>query len=161
MAIHKPDDLRKNETHRDADSLKTSMLHITVSTRPMGKNGNFSGGKIREMNDRKYLEGLKTQARKIINENLKKHGFSPMDMLDPNREKTVHLGPIATRLERRGRGSEMGDLNILAKKKSKLNFKKELLEMEQEVLKTGKITLGGITYNAYPYPPKKTLNLRN
>jgi len=103
VAIHKPDELRKSETHRSNDSLKNIHAHITVSTRAIDENGNFPGGKLRKMNDRKYLVELKTQTRTIINEILERDGFDSMEMRDPNKIGTQHLGLELTRIERRGK----------------------------------------------------------
>lgn len=155
VAIHKPDELRKNESHRSTDSLKNIHAHITITTRSIDENGNIFGPKIREMNDRGYLEGLKTQVRELMNQALKEHGFSPIEVRDPFLKPTVHLGPHLTRMERRGTSSLKGDTNRLIEKINEINSKLQALEKEEEVIKKGSITVDGMTYKDFPYPKGK------
>ena len=152
VAIHKPDELRDDETHRSEGSLKNVHAHITVSTRAIDENGGFSGPKIREMNDRKYLEGLKAQLRNIMNKTLVRDGFDPMEMRDPDQKGGAHLGPELTRMERRGVNSEKGDRNRITEKMNKFNAEIKKLDQEIGVLMKGNITVDGITYQHFPYP---------
>ncbi len=155
VAIHKPDETRKDETHRKSESLKNVHAHITVTMRSVDENGNIFGPKLREMNDRKYLEGLKTQTREIINTVLKREGFSPMEMRDETQKPTQHLGPELTRMERRGTPSVKGDNNRLTEKKNQIKSELQALAKEEEVLKSGRIVVDGIVYKDFPYPKGK------
>ena len=155
VAIHKPDESREDETHRQSESLKNIHAHITVSTRAIDENGNIFGQKIREMNDRGYLEGLKTQTREIINTVLKREGFEPMVMRDESQKPTKHLGPALTRMERRGQHSVKGDHNRLMKQINEVNSKLKAIAQEEEVFRSGCITVDGITYKNFPYPKGK------
>lgn len=155
VAIHKPDESREDETYRKSESLKNVHAHITVTTRSIDKNGNIFGGKLRDMNDRGYLEGLKTQTREIVNTILKREGFSPMEMRDETQKPTVHLGPELTRMERRGVPSVKGDINRLVKQENDINSKMQALEREEEVFRTDRITVDGIVYKNFPYPKGK------
>lgn len=155
VAIHKPDESREDETHRKSESLKNVHAHITVTTRSIDKNGNIFGPKLRDMNDRGYLEGLKTQTREIVNTILKREGFSHMKMRDETQKPTVHLGPELTRMERRGTPSVKGDINRLVKQENDINSKMKALEREEEVFRTDRITVDGIVYKNFPYPKGK------
>lgn len=155
VAIHKPDESRKDEICRESESLKNIHAHITVTMRSIDENGNIVGLKIREMNDRQYLEGLKTQTREIINHILKREGFEAMEMRDESHKSTKHLGPALTRMERRGKSSIIGEDNRLNEKHNDINLQLKALAQEEEVLRDGKMTIDGIIYKNLQYPKGK------
>ncbi len=155
VAIHKPDESRKDEVHRNIESFKNVHAHITVTMRSIDETGIIVGQKIRKMNDRGYLEGLKTQTREIINTVLKREGFAPMEMKDENQKATKHLGPALTRMERRGTPSVKGDNNRLIEKINEVNAKLRDVAQEEEIYRSGQITVDGITYKNFPYPKGK------
>jgi hypothetical protein len=89
--------------------------HIMLTTRSIGPDG--FGQKAREWNDKALLEQWRQQWEQHANKALEMTGHETridhrsLEAQGIERAPTVHLGPTATAIERRGAMSERGDTN--------------------------------------------------
>lgn len=89
--------------------------HIMLTTRTIGPDG--FGQKAREWNDKALLEQWRQQWEQHANKALEMTGHEAridhrsLEAQGIERAPTVHLGPTATAIERRGAVSERGDTN--------------------------------------------------
>ena len=89
--------------------------HIMLTTRSIGPEG--FGNKAREWNDKALLEQWREQWEQHANKALEMSGHESridhrsLEVQGIERAPTVHLGPTATAIERRGAESERGDTN--------------------------------------------------
>jgi len=118
FALHAPD--------RHSDS-RNYHAHLLMTTRRLGPDG--FGSKTRELDDFKTgpreIEAIRMVWEQIGNRALEKAGldihidcrsFADQGV---DREPTVHLGPVASGMERNGDGSDLGDRNRAAQARNK------------------------------------------
>jgi ATP-dependent exoDNAse (exonuclease V) alpha subunit len=130
FAIHAPD--------RHGDE-RNYHAHLLMTTRRIGPDG--FGAKTRELDDFKTgpreIEAIRQTWERIGNRALEQAGFdvridcrSYADQgLD--REATVHLGPVASGMERSGEGTDLGDRNRAAKAR---NAERDRIEGDRKTL---------------------------
>lgn len=108
IAMHQPD--------RGGDQ-RNFHVHILLTTRDVGPDG--FGKKNRKWNSREELTAMRAAWAEIQNAHLRQHlgrdapQVTHLSYADRGVEKvpTIHLGPIATGMEREGRESVLGDYN--------------------------------------------------
>jgi len=108
IAMHKPD--------RGGDQ-RNFHVHILLTTRDIGPEG--FGKKNREWNSREELTAMRAAWAEIQNTHLRQHlgpqapQVSHLSYADRGEEKvpTIHLGPVATGMERKGMETVLGDYN--------------------------------------------------
>jgi len=104
--------------------------HIMLTTRTIGPDG--FGQKAREWNDKALLEQWRQQWEQHANKALEMTGHEAridhrsLEAQGIERAPTVHLGPTATAIERRGAVSERGDTN---RERQQLNA--QVIDLEQ------------------------------
>ena len=110
FAIHAPD--------RHSDE-RNYHAHVLMTTRQIGANG--LGAKTRELDSfttgPREIEAIRQQWERIGNRALERAGID--ERIDCrsyadrgiDREATIHLGPVASGMERNGEGSDLGDRN--------------------------------------------------
>ena len=110
FAIHAPD--------RHSDE-RNYHAHVLMTTRQIGANG--LGAKTRELDSfttgPREIEAIREQWERIGNRALERAGID--ERIDCrsyadrgiDREATIHLGPVASGMEYRGEGSDLGDRN--------------------------------------------------
>ena len=113
FAIHAPD--------RHSDE-RNYHAHVLMTTRQIGANG--FGAKTRELDSfrtgPREIEAIRQEWERIGNRALEQAGID--ERIDCrsyadqgiDREATVHLGPVASGMERNGEGSDLGDRNRAA-----------------------------------------------
>ncbi|HWU12773.1 MAG TPA: MobQ family relaxase, partial [Caulobacter sp.] len=107
-AVHYPDD------HGDA---RNHHAHILITTRRVGPEG--FGFKARDWDNPDAVRALRLEWCHIQNQHLRQHlgpeapQVSHLSLADQgeHREPSIHLGPAASGMERRGEGSDRGDIN--------------------------------------------------
>jgi Ti-type conjugative transfer relaxase TraA len=124
FAIHAPD------RHGDG---RNYHAHVLMTTRRIGPNG--FGEKTRELDSFKTgpreIEAIRQHWERIGNRALEQAGIDERidcrSYVDQgvDREATVHLGPVASGMERNGEGSDLGDRNRAAKAR---NAERERIE---------------------------------
>lgn len=104
-AIHAPSREGDNRNHH---------AHVMVTLRELDATDPCGfGRKVREWNQRRRLTAFKTLVEQQVNRSLDLAGLehSIQFALSQDHEATVHLGPQAMQLERRGIATRLGDLN--------------------------------------------------
>ena len=130
FAIHAPD--------RHSDE-RNYHAHLLMTTRQLGPQG--FGKKTRELDDFKTgpgeIETIRQTWERIGNRALEEAGLdiridcrSYADQ-GIDREATVHLGPIASGMERKGEGTDLGDRNRAAKAH---NAERDRLEGDRSIV---------------------------
>jgi Ti-type conjugative transfer relaxase TraA len=113
LAVHAPD--------RHGDD-RNYHAHLLMTTRRVGPQG--FGAKTRELDDLKSgpreIEAIRLMWERIGNRALEQAGSDSridcrsFDDQGLDREATVHLGPVASGMERKGEGTDLGDRNRAA-----------------------------------------------
>lgn len=106
--VHYPD------AHGDA---RNHHAHILVTTRRVGPEG--FGLKAREWDNPDAVKAMRLEWEQIQNEHLRQHlgpeapqvSAKSLTDLGQNREPSIHLGPSASGMERRGERSDRGEIN--------------------------------------------------
>lgn len=117
VAIHAPD--------RGADD-RNHHAHVTIVERKIGPGG-FSTHKDRTLQKRSTLREWRQQWAELVNSHLTRHGFDisidHRSLADQgsSREPTIHIGVVATEIERRGRISDRGKNREQLKRVTMLN----------------------------------------
>ena len=128
FAVHAPD--------RHGDD-RNYHAHLLMTTRRLGPDG--FGAKTRELDDYttgpREIEAIRGTWERIGNQVLKDAGFDiRMDCRSYadqglDRDATVHLGPVASGMERNGETTDLGDRNRAARER---NAERERLNSERE-----------------------------
>ena len=130
FALHAPDH------HGDE---RNYHAHLLMTTRRIGPDG--FGAKTRELDDFKTgpreIEAIRRTWERIGNRALEQAGID--ERIDCrsyadrglDREATVHLGPVASGMERNGEGSDLGDRNRAAKTR---NAERERIEGDRSAV---------------------------
>ena len=108
-------DLNIHGAERGGDERNTH-AHLLVTMRTL-EGGQFNAKKDRSQNSKDTLAHWRESWARTANRHLERHGHAArldhrsLEAQGIDREATQHLGPAATRQERRGEGSERGELN--------------------------------------------------
>ncbi len=132
IAMHTPD--------KDGDE-RNYHVHIMLTTRRI--DGDSFGKKERDWNHKDTLQDWREQWAEIQNRHLRQHlgpdapQVTHKSLADQglDREATVHLGPTASAIERKGERSERGDTNreIAAANADRADWKSKKRELEDEL----------------------------
>lgn len=132
VAMHTPDEHGDDRNYH---------AHIMLTTRRI--DGDRFGLKEREWNSRETLRDWREQWAEIQNEHLRRHlgrdapQVSHLSLQDQgiDREATIHLGPTASAIERKGERSERGDINreIDAENSDRMAWKHRRSEIESDL----------------------------
>lgn len=123
VCIHLPDQQGDQRNHH---------AHILITTRRLTDDGSGFAGKDRSWNDKDLLQHWRKSWAEAVNACYLKHGHAvewsheSYEARGLDRVATVHLGPAASEMERKGIETDLGTANLAAKA---YNLRAEVIEL--------------------------------